>query len=44
MQIIELLEEMGANCPKSVTKKATILLQGAYVVDTWKRKIADNAK
>ena len=43
-QIVELLESLGADCPKTLAKKTTYLLQGSYVIDAFKRKTADDAK
>jgi hypothetical protein len=35
---------LGADCPKALTKKCNLLIQGAFVLDGFKRKIANNAK
>lgn len=37
-QIIEVCEQLGADCPKTFTKKTSLLLQGSYVADQFKRK------
>ena len=37
-ELIEVLMQMGAECPKSLAKKTTILMQGAFVEDAYKRR------
>ena len=31
--------QLGADCPKSLTKKCNLLIQGAYVMDHFKRRL-----
>lgn len=37
-QLIEVCEQLGAECPKSLVKKCNLLMQGSYVTDHFKRK------
>lgn len=37
--IIQLCEELGAECPKSMVVRCNLLLQGSHVLDDFKRKI-----
>ena len=38
-QVIEVCMQLGADCPKSLTKKCNLLIQGAYVMDHFKRRL-----
>ena len=40
----ELFVQLGANCPKTLTKKATHLFQGAFVADQYGRKLDQNVQ
>jgi NAD-dependent DNA ligase len=40
MAVIEVCMQLGAECPKSLTKKCNLLIQGDCVLDQFKRKKA----
>jgi len=37
--LIKVIQELGGECPKSLVKKCNLLIQGAYVMDTFKRRL-----
>jgi NAD-dependent DNA ligase len=39
-EVIEVCMQLGAECPKSITKKCNLLIQGAFVLDHFKRKLS----
>lgn len=43
-QILELIEKLGADTPKSITKKTTHLLQGCYVVNSFGKRMDQDVK
>ena len=36
--LIQLCEELGAECPKSMVVRCNLLLQGSHVLDAFKRR------
>jgi len=38
-EVIEVCQQLGAVCPKSLTKKCNVLFQGAFVLDTYGRRL-----
>jgi NAD-dependent DNA ligase len=38
-EIIEICMQLGADCPKSLTKKCNLLIQGSFVMDHFKRRL-----
>lgn len=43
-QILELIVKLGADAPKSITKKTTHLLQGCYVVNSFGKRTDQDVK
>ena len=39
-ELIEICTKLGAECPKSLTRKANLLMQGDFAMDHFKRKMA----
>ena len=37
-ELVELCEELGAECPKTMVVRCNLLIQGSYVGDLFKRK------
>ena len=37
-EVIEVCMQLGADCPKSLTRKCNLLIQGSFVMDHFKRK------
>jgi NAD-dependent DNA ligase len=39
-EVIEVCARLGAECPKSLTRKCNLLIQGNFVMDHFKRKLS----